>query len=224
MNLIFLGDSLMQQNDATTFPQEGWPQELSEHLANPKTCFIRNFARNGRSTKSFMDEGFFAEALSVAEAGDVAFISFGHNDEKAQDPARYCPAETTYKSNLALMAKAFQDKGVSVYFITSMTRLKYDADGKLLHTHGDYPSAMIAEGKALGIPVFDLETLSYQALAPYPFTHNERYYMCLPPAVYPNYPEGEEDTSHLRKEGAQFVVGLLLPSFKKESRLKPLFV
>ena len=46
MKLICMGDSTMQYNDETTFPQVGWPQALAELLK--KEVFLMNFAKNGR--------------------------------------------------------------------------------------------------------------------------------------------------------------------------------
>lgn len=64
MNIICLGDSLMQKNTSETFPQAGWPEALEAHLADSEHNHVLDFALNGRSTKSFIDEGHFAEALS----------------------------------------------------------------------------------------------------------------------------------------------------------------
>ena len=176
MKIICLGDSLMQENGPETYPQEGWPQELHYFLQNPLIPVL-DLALNGRSTKSYIDEGHFAEALEKAQEGDVVFISFGHNDEKKEDPKRYTDPYGSYQSNLALMNGKFQEKGCKVFFFTSMTRLHYDEKGVLLHTHGDYPQAMKEVAKRLGVTCFDLEKLSYDFLAPSSFETNCGYYM-----------------------------------------------
>jgi lysophospholipase L1-like esterase len=54
-------------------------------------------ALNGRSSKSFIDEGAWKKAL--AEHGDYYLIQFGHNDEKP-DEARHTDPETTFAANL----------------------------------------------------------------------------------------------------------------------------
>jgi lysophospholipase L1-like esterase len=223
MNIICCGDSLMQENDFSTYPQEGWPQELHYFLQNP-LIRVLDFALNGRSTKSFIDEGRFAQALEAAQKGDVAFLSFGHNDEKKEDPARYSEPYGRYQANLTFMEKSFAAKGCSTVFITSMTRLKYDEKGVLLHTHGDYPDAMRKLALSLDLPLVDLEQLSYDFLAPHPFEENSVYYMCLPAGEYPNYPAGLHDTSHLSFNGAKFVCRLLLPEFRKIPSLSGIFL
>jgi lysophospholipase L1-like esterase len=224
MNLIFLGDSLMQPNDFSTFPQEGWPQELHYFLKDPVDDHILDFALNGRSTKSFIDEGRFGQAVEASKKGDIAIISFGHNDEKKQDKKRFTDPFGEYQKNLAFMVRDFAARGCSSIFVTSMTRLKYDEQGVLIHSHGDYPKAMKEEAVRLGIPCIDLEDISYRFLAPGPFESNRPYYMSFKPGEYPNYPEGSSDTSHLTEQGAKMVCRLLLPEFHKIPLLDPLFL
>ena len=43
--LLFLGDSLMQENGPDTYPQTGWPQALKEFLRDPDTPIL-DFAKN----------------------------------------------------------------------------------------------------------------------------------------------------------------------------------
>lgn len=223
MNIICLGDSLMQTNSALTFPQEGWPQELSLFLADPRSTRVLNFACNGRSSKSFIAEGHFVDALEAAQAGDVVFISFGHNDEK-EDPLRHSDPFSGYQDNLAMMARAFKNKGAYVVFITPMSRLQYDEDGRLKRTHGEYPRAMKEEAAKLKLDCIDLEELSYRELSANAPEVNRGFYMCLPKDTYPNYPEGLLDTSHLQERGAKMLCRLLVPEFKKIAYLKTLFV
>src|SRR5574344_136978 len=224
MRFLALGDSLLQENGPDTYPQKGWIQMLPLFLTAPSQNAILDFAKNGRSTKSFQDEGLFAQALEAALPGDVAFISFGHNDEKKEAPLRYTAPFGAYQKNLALMAKTLQEHGVSPIFVTSMSRLHYDEKGTLLRTHGDYPKAMKEVAQSLGLPCLDLEELSYQDLAKRDFEANKRNYMVLPPNAYPNYPEGLDDCSHLSETGAKYVIRLLLPEMKKIPALKGVLI
>ena len=45
---------------------------------------IDNHAVNGRSSKSFIDEGRWQKVIDNVKPGDYVFIQFGHNDEKPQ--------------------------------------------------------------------------------------------------------------------------------------------
>ena len=81
--------------DSTVATGGGWGPGFCADLTSNVTCV--DDARNGRSTKSYIDEGLWEKAL--AEKGDYYLIQFGHNDEKA-DPARHTDPETTYAANL----------------------------------------------------------------------------------------------------------------------------
>ncbi len=211
--LLFLGDSLMQENGPDTYPQTGWPQALKEFLRDPDIPIL-DFAKNGRSTKSFEDEGFLAQALDEARPGDIAFIGFGHNDEK-DDPARHADARTDYLQNLDRFRKALLDKGaIDVIYLTPIARLRYGEGGELLRTHGDYPSALREHVGKEGIPLIDLEEWTTRDLLAHSRADNERHYMVLPPGKYPQYPEGKDDTTHLTEEGARWICSLVRDASK----------
>lgn len=222
MNLLFLGDSLMQLNDETTYPQKGWPQLVPTILKNPDEVKILDMALNGRSTKSFLDEGQFKRALDLVKEGDIAFISFGHNDEK-DDPLRHTDPKTTYKQNLTYMIQELEKKGVKSILLSSITRLKYDENGVLLHSHGPYPRAMEEVANNLHIPFIPLEEITYEDVSCHDDLYNRSHYMCLEKGEYPNYPEGKEDTTHLKEAGAKWIVELLHPYFKKIEMLAEIF-
>ena len=46
--------------------------------------YIDNRALNGRSTKSFIEEGHWQKVLNDLKPGDYLVIQFGHNDEKGK--------------------------------------------------------------------------------------------------------------------------------------------
>ena len=56
---------------------------------------VDNHAVNGRSSKSFIDEGRWDKVIERLRPGDYLIIQFGHNDEKASDP-RAIPSPGLY--------------------------------------------------------------------------------------------------------------------------------
>lgn len=215
MNLLCFGDSLMQLNGPDTYPQEGWPQELGPYLK--EGVGVLDFAKNGRSTKSFLDEGLFKEGLERAKEGDIALISFGHNDEKSEDPTRYTTPYGTYQENLKGMIDALAKKGVKSILLTSIARFRYNEDGTLKLTHGEYPEAMRQLAKKIDVPLVDLNKLTRDYLSNHPEKENQKFYMNFGPHLYPNYPEGKDDHTHMRKEGAKWICSLVVPELKKIS-------
>lgn len=95
VTIHLVGDSTMADKpNPSENPERGWGQMLPALL--PDSVEVRNHARNGRSTRSFIDQGLWAAALAEIRPGDVVFIQFGHNDEKEADSSRYTvPATST---------------------------------------------------------------------------------------------------------------------------------
>lgn len=223
MKILGMGDSLMQFNDYSTFPQTGWFQELNRYLKDPKKTKLYDFALNGRSTKSFIDEGQYQKALDATSKGDFVLISFGHNDEKYQDLTRYCPPFTTYQENLERFYKDIISKGATPVFLSSIERMKYDDKGVLIHSHGDYIKAMEEVCKKLGAIYIDLNKLSYDCYSKHSFDENRKFIMTLKEGEFENYPSGQEDTTHLTYIGAINICNLVVPKLKKIKKLGKVF-
>ena len=64
-------------------PERGWGQMLPLFLDS--TVAVHNAAVNGRSSKSFIDEGRWAAVLTRLRPGDVVLVQFGHNDSGPLD-------------------------------------------------------------------------------------------------------------------------------------------
>ena len=207
MRILCLGDSIMQYNDGTTYPNTGWVQELGRFL--PVGTEILNFARNGRSSKSFIAEGRFEKVLAAAREGDFALIGFAHNDEKSGDASRYSsPApDGEFRRNLEYFVVNLWAKKCLPILLTPVARRKFlspDGDGicRVENTHGDYPEAIRETAAKLGVPCIDLTRLTGELLEDSGVEKSKMFYMNFPAGLYVNYPDGKEDNSHLRPDGA----------------------
>ncbi len=81
--------------DSTVATGGGWGPGFCAVMTRNVTCV--DVALNGRSTKSYIDEGAWKKALDLH--GDYYLIQFGHNDQKP-DPARFTDPATTFPANL----------------------------------------------------------------------------------------------------------------------------
>lgn len=106
--IFWIGDSTVQFNNISTWPQCGMGQVLDLYV-RPGIA-VYDHARNGRSTKSFYDEGLWAPVEAALCPGDLLLMQFGHNDEKSEDPTRYA-APDQFAANLLAYAHAAQAKG-----------------------------------------------------------------------------------------------------------------
>lgn len=198
--LILLGDSTCAIKDRTARPETGWGEKFFEYIKSDRT--LLNFAKNGRSTLSCLKEGIFHEALLEAGKGDSVIIEFGHNDEKKDE--RGTDPFTGYVADLKYMASAFREKGADVYFITSVPRHKFEGT-RPVDTHKDYIAGMKLAGHQLSIPVLDITIPLMMDLAVLGEEESRKYYMNFPGGLYENFPEGKDDNTHLRPEGAEWV-------------------
>ena len=77
--ILLIGDSTMADKPLAGNPERGWGQLLPRFFDTDVT--VRNFARNGRSTKSFVSEGLWEKVCAEMKPGDYLLIQFGHNNE-----------------------------------------------------------------------------------------------------------------------------------------------
>src|SRR3978361_2239311 len=79
MKVWLIGDSTMSIKEIKAYPETGWGMPFANFFDS--TITVDNRAKNGRSNKSFMAEGFGKPVVENLQEGDYVFIQFGHNDE-----------------------------------------------------------------------------------------------------------------------------------------------
>ena len=211
--LFLAGDSTVADQPEGETPQRGWGQGLRELVQPPLR--LDNRARNGRSTRSFRDQGLWQQLLDALRPGDWVIIQFGHNDEKAEDPARYAPAETTYRENLARFAREVRARGAQPVLATSVARLRWDAQGDWVDTHGGYPDAVRAVAQAEGVPLLDLEARTRACFAGLGPESAARLFLHFAPGEHPRWPAGLKDDTHFSVAGARLVAGLVADEIRR---------
>ncbi len=212
--IYYAGDSTVKENNYSSFPQTGMGQAFSLFLK--RNIRLVNCAQNGRSTKSFIEEGRLASIEKSIEPGDYLFIQFGHNDEKP-DAARHTDAYGSYQENLKKFVDVARNKGAYPLLITSVYRRKFQADRIHLEerTHLDYPDACIALAQKLQVPVVDLNTLTKEAIEKAGYEASKEWFLHVPAGKYDHFPDGKEDDSHLRYEGAYRFARILAEEIAK---------
>ena len=209
MRILIMGDSTMQQNFASTYPQVGWPQALPLFL-NDKVSIL-NFARNGCSTKSFRTLGYFEKLLSASKSGDYCFIQFGHNDEKIEDPDRYTDPFTSYKDNLNIFIDELLEVGVTPILMSPIYRRFFLEDGSVSDVcHGNYPEAMKEVANERNLVFIDLTKLTKDLLGFLGEVKSRKMYMYFEKDEYANYPLGKHDNTHLRFDGAYLISQIVI--------------
>jgi len=218
MNKIYLiGDSTCQTNFKDTYPQTGWGQVFFEYV-NPNYEVI-NLAKNGRSSKSFYNEGLFKECENNIKENDFLFIQFGHNDEK-EDLERHTDPYTTYQEQLKYYINVTKRNRATPVLLTSIYRRRF-ANGKLIEKcHLDYPDAMIDLANKENIICIDMCSLTKDYLNSIGEEASRELFMNFDANIYPNYMEGKEDNTHLRYKGAKAICDILTNQIKKYDSLR----
>ncbi|MEP6850511.1 MAG: rhamnogalacturonan acetylesterase [Acidobacteriota bacterium] len=216
ITVYLAGDSTCANKTADKRPEMGWGEMLQQYF-DPAKVKIVNEAQNGRSTKSFIDEGRWHAIVDRLKKGDLVFIEFGHNDEKRDRPAVYASTDD-YKANLIRFIKEARSKGATPVLLTPVSRRKFE-NGILVKTHGDYPAAVKAAGREQGVAVIDMENQSAAVLTRYGDEGSRKLFLQLKPGENTNYPKGVEDNTHFRPAGAEEMAKLVVEGIR-ENKLK----
>ena len=208
--IILLGDSTCAQKSEEVRPETGWG-ECFEKFVKPKVG-VENRAINGLSSREAIAKGIFKAVLDSAEEEDIVIIQFGHNDSK--EDSRYSYPWTSYVTNLVYMAEKLKAKGAYSVFITSIARRRFEG-GMVVDTHGDYPAAMKAAANQAECPCIDMTIPTMLLLQSFGDEESKRLFMNFGKNLYPNYPDGDNDDTHLRPEGAKIIARMIYDEIKK---------
>ena len=140
--------------DSTVATGGGWGPGFCSVMTPNVTCL--DLALNGRSSKSFADEGAWKKAL--AEKGDYYLIQFGHNDQKP-DVERHTDAATTFQDWLRRYIADTRAIGAIPVLVTSLSR-RTMKDGKVVEDLKDYATATRQVGSVEKVTVVDLNAIS----------------------------------------------------------------
>ena len=105
---------------------------------------------------------------------------------------------------MTILIDAAQRQGAEPVLLTPVNRRRFDPEGKLVPTHGDYPDAVRTLARQRGVKLIDLERASARLFERLGAEGTKRVFCCVPRGHY-NYPDGSEDNSHLCEDGAVLI-------------------
>ena len=231
LTVFIAGDSTASFLSANPDPQtrKGWGQELPAFLE--ASVKVENFAQGGRSSRSFINEGWLDKIRERIRPGDVLLIQFGHNDEKcvvemniallctAPEPDATVPDNLSFPKNLEQFVEVARRAGAYPILMTPVTRRPFDNKGQpLTATHtilnpksvyqGDYAEAVRRTAFALQVPLVDLDALSRDFFIRIGDQGSREYYL-YDQGLSGEIPYSALDNTHFRKKGAQAVSGMI---------------
>ena len=213
ITIFMIGNSTMADKPyANGNPEKGWGQVFPLYFK--EGIKIENHAVNGRSTKSFIDEGRWDSVLEKIKPGDYVIMEFGHNDEKKDDPKRYAAPRTDYRTNLIKFISETRSKGGTPVLATPIVRRRFDENGNFYDTHGEYPVVVRELAKEYNVPLLDLHKKTEQMLKEYGVELSKKLFLHISPVEYKSLPEGRTDDTHLSPFGAFKVCDLAVEELR----------
>ena len=205
------GDSTIAIKQTTSYPETGWGMPFVHFWDS--TVQVNNLAKNGRSTKTFINENLWQQVVEGASEGDYVFIQFGHNDESVEKKERYTtPAE--FKSNLTKFVKEARALKAIPILLTPVSRRKFDTTGKALETHQLYSALTKEVALAENVLFIDLDSKSRDLYQQFGKENSTLLFLQLKPGEHPNYPDGKIDNTHFSELGARLIAQLVLKEVK----------
>jgi len=210
--LFLAGDSTMADKPLD-LPERGWGMILPEFFRDPG--IVHNHAVNGRSTRSFIDEGRWQALVDQVREGDFVIIQFGHNDEKVEDPARGTDPRTTFRENLRRFVREVRERQATAILATPVCRRRFDTARKLVMTHGEYPDAVRAVATEDKVPLLDLEQSTARWLGETGDEASKAFFMWIEPGRHPKLPDGRQDDTHFVEAGARRVAEMAVTRIRE---------
>jgi lysophospholipase L1-like esterase len=209
--VFIAGDSTASEYRPDRAPRQGWGQQLQGFL-DPAVWQVRNHAQSGRSSRSFIEQGWLDGIDKDLRRGDVLLIQFGHNDEKVEDPSRYNEPREAFPIWLMRYVSLARERGATPILITPVARRKFD-HGQLLDTHGLYAQAVRELAAREKVGLIDLNASSSDWLRALGDEPSKQFFMHVPEARTPDVVQ--TDDTHLRDRGAAVVACLVMADWAR---------
>ncbi len=197
--IVLTGDSTVATyNDGT---KQGWGAALSKYLVSGSR--VINLARGGRSTKTYISEGRWKDA--VAQKANYVFIQFGHNDQSKKHTA----ADTTYKSNLRRMILDVKKYGGTPVIVSPTRRLRFEGSNRMSSELSPFARAAREVAAEEKVPFIHLHEASKNTYVKMGESQSLKYFE-------------SGDRTHTNAKGASLLASLVANECAKDPVLKKL--
>jgi len=210
IRVYLAGDSTMSIKNTKAYPETGWGMPFVYFFDS--TVVVENLAANGRSTRTFIEEGRWKKITDNLSEGDYVFVQFGHNDEVPTK--RSYTTEKEFKENLTRYVNETRQKKATPILITPVARRLFDSVGKVIDTHPVYAQIVRNTAAELHVPLIDLSRTSMALLQEFGPEKSRLLFNQLKPGEHPNYPKGVEDNTHFSELGARKMAQLVLADIR----------
>lgn len=212
IKIYLIGDSTMSNKSISSYPETGWGMPFQYYWDS--TVTVDNRAKNGRSTRTFIEEGRWKSVMKTLKAGDWVIIQFGHNDE-VPSKGSYTPPEQ-FKANLKKIVKETRSKNAHPILLTPVTRRRFDSSGQVVDTHVQYSKLVKEVASTQEVPLIDLDSLSINLIQKLGPKGSQWLWLDLKKGENPHFPNGRHDNTHFNELGARKMAELVLQDIARQ--------
>lgn len=200
-----------------TFLERGWGQLLPSFF-NDKALVV-NMAKNGRSTKTFIEEGLWTDLIAQVRKGDYVVLQFAHNDSSVEKGERYTnPAQ--FRLNFIAFVDEVRSRGGIPVLCTPVARRKFNEQGELVPTHGVYPDIIRKVAQEKKTLFVDLSKMTEDWLQKGGVEATKQFFHKFQPGESRLYPNGLDDNTHFVESSARIVAGFFVEEMKNMRKSK----
>lgn len=205
------GDSTIANKEINAYPETGWGMPFQYFFDS--SVAVKNIAKNGRSTKTFISEKLWDSIYNNLHADDYVFIQFGHNDESKTKAERYTPPEDYTKNLIRFITEVKSKKAIPV-LITPVARRRFDSLGNVVESHPEYSPLVRKIAAEHKVPFIDLDKKSMELYQQFGKENSKLLFLQLKAGEHPNYPKGKDDNTHFSELGARLIAQIVLQEIK----------
>jgi beta-glucosidase len=209
--IFLIGGSTMADFPAG-HPKSGWGQMLPRFFNDP--AMIRNHARSGRSSKSFIEQGLWDKVVGELRAGDYLIMCWGTNDSSA-DPARKTDPRTTFQANLRRFIAETRAKGATPILATQVAHRRWSDNGEWTETVSEYAQVNRELAASEQVPLLEMYELTTALEKGLGVEGSIKLHAHLEPRTNEFFPEGLKDNTHYSAYGATRVAALAVQEFRR---------
>lgn len=213
-------DSIAGDSIKVAFPERGWGQLLPDFFN--ENIVVEDYAQNGRSSRTFIEQGWWQKIIDNVQKGDYVVIQFGHNDSAEDRPDRYTPPKQ-YVENLSRFVDEVKVKGGKPIICTSVVRRRFDAKEAFLDSHGEYVELARQVAKDKNVEMIDMYEKSKDLLINMGKDESASLFLHIKAGENKIFPDGKIDNTHFKENGARIMASLFVEGLK-ENRIKSLTI
>lgn len=206
---VFLcGNSTVVDQDNE--PWASWGQMIPRFF-DEEVCFA-NYAESGETAATFIAAGRLKKLLTQVKAGDYIIVEFGHNDQKRKGAGE--GAFYSFMTNMKIFVDEAQRRGAIPILVTPTQRRSFNAEGKIMDTHLDFPDATRFLCHREGVHLIDLHAMTrimYEAMGP---EASKGAFVHYPAGSYPGQDKPLADNTHFNPYGAYQISKCIIEGMK----------